>query len=77
MTTEGPIYIGDLANRLSRAEHTIRQWTKRSDFPDAIKPQAEGGRGKLFWTESQMEDLEAYAAERDAARGSFGRTAVA
>lgn len=74
MTTESPIYIGDLANRLGRAEHTIRQWTKREDFPDALKPDTEGGRHKLFWVESQMPGLQAYGEERDAARGSFGRT---
>lgn len=76
MTENGHIYIAELASRLERAEHTIRQWIRREDFPMALKPQTEGGRAKLYWVESQIPGLEAYADERASNRGSFGRTAA-
>lgn len=72
-TTEGRIYIAAMAERLERAEHTIRQWIKRDDFPAELRPEEEGGRHKLFWVEDQLEGLRQYAAERDSMRGSFGR----
>lgn len=71
--TEGRIYIAALAERLTRAEHTIRQWIKRDDFPAELLPETEGGRKKLYWVESQVAGLQEYGAERDSMRGSFGR----
>lgn len=76
MTTPGRYYIDDLASHLGRAPHTIRQWVKRPDFPDDLKPAAEGGRNKLFWTDGQLPGLERYADERESLRGSFGRVAT-
>lgn len=71
---EDRIYIDDMVQRLGRAAHTIRQWVRRADFPDYLKPQTEGGRNKLFWVEDQMDGLITYARAREAGRGSFGRT---
>lgn len=68
------IYIDDLAKKLGRAPHTIRQWLKRKDFPRELKPSREGGREKIFWLPSQLSGLESYAQERMNNRGSFGRT---
>lgn len=73
MSDNGRIYIAEMASILGRAEHTIRQWLKREDFPASLKPDQEGGRNKLFWTSSQTNGMRDYAAERDAARGSWGR----
>lgn len=73
MTLHGRIYIDVLAGHLERAPHTIRQWLKRPDFPDALKPSTEGGRNKLYWTDDQLDGLQGYAAEREQLRGSFGR----
>lgn len=67
------IYIAEMANELGRAEHTIRQWLNRDDFPKELEPDREGGRNKIFWTRDQLEGMQAYAAEREANRGSWGR----
>jgi hypothetical protein len=71
--TDDRIYIDDLAKRLKRAPHTIRQWLHRSDFPKSLKPKEEGGRHKLYWTPSQMSGLKLYAKQRERSRGTFGR----
>lgn len=70
------IYIDDIAVRIGRAAHTVRQWVRRPDFPAALAPGLEGGRNKLYWTEDQVQGLRAYAAERESLRGDFGRTAA-
>ncbi len=77
MAIEGHIYIADMANCLGRAEHTLRQWVKREDFPHHLKPQVEGGRKRLYWQTHQVAGLEVYAAQRSSARGSFGRDRAA
>lgn len=74
---EDRIYIDELARRLGRASHTVRQWVRRPDFPLALTPGSEGGRNKLYWTEAQVPGLRAYADEREQHRGNFGRTSAA
>lgn len=76
MSDNGRIYIADMAGQLERAEHTIRQWLGRSDFPRALEPQREGGRNKIFWTEDQLGGMRAYADERERQRGSWGRASA-
>ncbi len=77
MAIEGHIYISELAAHLGRAEHTLRQWVKRDDFPHHLRPQVEGGRKRLYWQSHQIAGLERYAAQRSSARGSFGRERAA
>lgn len=74
--TDDRIYIDDLAQRLGRAPHTIRQWLHRRDFPRDLKPRREGGREKIYWVDGQLDGLMAYAAERMQRRGSFGRASA-
>lgn len=76
MSADELLSIDDLAFRLRRAPHTIRQWLKREDFPESARPQKEGGRGKLVWTPDQLDEIKAYANERDAARGWPGSAAA-
>lgn len=71
--SEQRLSIEDLAERLTRAEHTIRQWLRRDDFPDALKPELLGGRKKMVWSTDQIAGLEEYARTREANRGTFGR----
>lgn len=68
-TDENHIYIAELATKLGRTEHTIRQWIRREDFPKKLKPKTEGGRNKLYWTPSQLEGLSKYADKRAGAQG--------
>lgn len=77
MSADGRIYIAEAAEELGRAEHTIRQWLGRADFPDALKPSREGGRNKIFWTLDQLRGLHDYADEREAQRGTWGRGSAA
>lgn len=70
------IYIAELSRILGRAEHTIRQWLARADFPADLQPSREGGRGKLYWSAADVPGLRDYAAVRSANRGSFGRDSV-
>lgn len=76
MSEDDRIYIEELADKLERAPHTIRQWIKRSDFPQELRPSSEGGRNKLYWQSHQISGLETYASERAKNRG-FGRAAAA
>lgn len=76
MSIDGHIYIADMADRLDRAQHTIRQWLGRQDFPSELQPQREGGRNKIFWTEDQLAGMQAYADDREANRGTWGRSAA-
>jgi hypothetical protein len=77
MSIDGHIYISDMASLLDRAEHTIRQWLARDDFPAALKPSREGGREKIYWTQDQLAGMKNYAEERAARRGSWGRAPAA
>lgn len=72
MSEADRIYISDMHELLGRAEHTIRQWLGRSDFPPELCPEREGGRNKIFWTHAQLAGMKIYAAEREAQRGWHG-----
>lgn len=73
------IYVTDLAKRLFRTAHTIRQWIIRDDFrafseayPIDLMPSKEGGRGKIFWVEEQVAGIEAFAQSISSERGWAG-----
>lgn len=72
----GRIFIELLSETLDRSTHTIRQWLRREDFPDALKPTVEGGRKKMCWVDDQLEGLREYGEQRERLRGSFGRQSV-
>jgi hypothetical protein len=78
MTETDPnrIYIREMADRLDRAEHTIRQWLaekrrepeKDGAIPDELLPDR-GPRGVIFWRPDQVDGLVVYARTRAARRG--------
>lgn len=71
------IYLGEMAEHLDRAEHTIRQWLREKvrepnntdNLPDELVPDREPPRNKIFWTRAQLVGMRAYALEREGRRG--------
>lgn len=70
---EDRLDIVAVSGKIGRAQHTIRQWLKRSDFPSELQPSRVGGREQLMWDKDQIDGLKAYARDRLSMRGSFGR----
>ncbi len=87
----GRIFISDLEEILERDARTIRCWVRdaRKIFeaahslpvgfgylPQELWPEREdGGRGRIFWHQGQIDGLKAFAAEKDRRRGWQGATA--
>jgi predicted site-specific integrase-resolvase len=71
-STPRKIYIEEMAEKLGRAVHTIRQWIREGDLPKKLEPKREGGRQKIYWTEGQIQGLRNYADKRSARRGWQG-----
>jgi hypothetical protein len=63
------VSIVELAGRIGKAEHTIRQWLREGVVPAHLLPRKEGGRQKLLWREDQVAGMEEIARERSSRRG--------
>lgn len=66
------ITLSDLVKIVERKPHTIRQYLKRADFPDELRPDVANGRGKMVWRAEQIEGWKDYVRERDSHRGWHG-----
>lgn len=76
MTTDA-IPLKTVAERLGKAEHTVRGWVRDKLLPEELRPERDGGRRKLVWREDQMPGLESFAKEREARRGWNGARSTA
>lgn len=61
--TERRVYIREAAERLDRQIDTLRKWDTDNVLPAHLNPHR-GERKWRYWTESQMDELEVWAAGR-------------
>jgi len=63
------VYIDEMGELIDRAPHTIRQWIREGRLPKRLLPSREGGRQKIFWPRSKVEDMKTFAEAQTARRG--------
>lgn len=56
--------IGDLAAKVNRRPHTIRQWERENLLPVKLVPRRDD-RGRRYWTEHQAEEILLWMVRKD------------
>lgn len=62
------LFIGEVAERLDRVPHTIRQWERDKRLPKELHSKRDDN-GWRFWTEEQVEGLKNWLIEADVRPG--------
>lgn len=62
------MYISEVARRLNRVPHTVRQWSRDKRLPKELEPFRDE-KGWRYWTEEQVEALKVWIQEEDLTPG--------